>query len=240
MKDHLNKLPICLGTLDLKSYGIKDLLLRPIPSLRIKIKLECARNKKEGIKYLLNLDRIQWIENLKFPNKNKITIKFDKSTCSKNSIHAFNVDVDIGSLLDQWITAKTPEEVNRKGDTLHKLAEVYLGYIQKFDKPPDFDDEALFILSQIVDKSKELIRLMSKNMTKMIDELEFHESPTISPPKKEKRKNKHPNSYSDEVAFASPCYLDEIANLKIVRICHLEINTKRALRHPPTMENSLS
>ncbi|VDN97413.1 unnamed protein product [Rodentolepis nana] len=204
MKDNLKKLPICLGTLDLKSYGIKDLLLRPIPSLRIKIKLECVRSKKEGTKYLLNLDRIQWMDSLRFPNKNKITIKFDKSTCSKNSIHAFNVDVDIGSLLDQWITAKIPEEVDQKGDALHKLAEVYLGYIQKFDEPPGFDDEALFVLSQIVERSKELIRLMNKNMTKVVNELEFHDSYTISAPKKENRKNKHPNSYSDEVIFASP------------------------------------
>lgn len=46
-EDPLKSLPICLGTLDLHTYGVKDILLKPIPSLRIKIKLECIRNKKE-------------------------------------------------------------------------------------------------------------------------------------------------------------------------------------------------
>ncbi|VDL63985.1 unnamed protein product [Hymenolepis diminuta] len=225
MEDYLNNLQVCLGTLDLKSYGTKDILLRPIPSLRIKIKLECLRNKKEGTKYSLSLDRIQWIDSLKFPNKNKITVKFDKSTCPKNSIHTFNVDVDIGNLLDQWITSKIPEEINHKGDALYKLAEIYLGYIQMFDKPPDFDDEALFILSQIVDKSKELIRLLNKNMAKMFEEPGFHEPTPISLRKQKKKKNKNATSYSDEVVLAYPCYLDEITKLKTVRICHLEVNT---------------
>ncbi|KAM3180752.1 hypothetical protein ACTXT7_015707 [Hymenolepis weldensis] len=225
MEDYINNLQVCLGTLDLKSYGTKDILLRPIPSLRIKIKLECLRNKKEGTKYSLSLDRIQWIDSLKFPNKNKITVKFDKSTCPKNSIHTFNVDVDIGNLLDQWITSKIPEEINHKGDALYKLAEIYLGYIQMFDKPPDFDDEALFILSQIVDKSKELIHLLNKNMAKMFEEPRFNESTPISVPKQKKKKNKNATSFSDEVALTSPCYLDEITKLKIVRICHLEVNT---------------
>lgn len=59
----------------------------------------------------------------------------------------------------------------------------------------------------------------------MFEEPGFHEYIPISVPKQKKKKNKNATSYSDEVVLASPCYLDEITKLKIVRICHLEVNT---------------